>query len=59
MSNFYCLECDKIQRHFNMGIIIKERKVILRCSVCGKDQSFAEEDYVKVPSHLRRQYEMQ
>ena len=49
MSNFYCLECDKIQRHLTIEKIIKSGLWILRCNVCGTDQKFTQEDYVRMP----------
>ena len=52
MSNFYCLKCDKLTRHFTMGTVILTGTNILRCSVCGEDQQFTKEDYVKMPKNV-------
>lgn len=32
-----------------MGTVVATGTTILRCSVCGEDQKFTQEDYVKLP----------
>ena len=52
MSNFYCFKCDKLQKHFTMGTVVTTCSILLRCSICGEDQQFTEEDYVKMPKSV-------
>ena len=52
MSNFYCFKCDKLTRHFTMGKVVATGTTILRCSGCGEDQEFTQEDYVKMPKSV-------
>jgi len=35
-----------------MGKVVATGTTILRCSICGKDQEFTQEDYVKMPKDV-------
>ena len=49
MSYFYCFKCDKLQPHIIIDKIIETSTTLLKCNVCGEEQKFTQEDYVKIP----------